>query len=298
MNQRKGKPSRKGGRRDSKSSVSKGTKGRSSESKYDFASKKKTAGVPKKRRTSRGSTLPKFDDKIRLNKFLSNAGICSRREADVLIQTGVISVNGEIITEMGYKINKTDKVQYDGETIRQDDKHYVLVNKPMHFDIRYTENPAKQNRSVYSIIRTASKEFLAPVDRLNIMECGLIIYTNDSDMQKKLTHPKFKVSQLLHITLNKEITQEELDKMQKGMYVDNKMFSVEEVSFVEGSPKTEIGVKIFSNRNGIVKAMLKKLDYEIVKLDRVEYAGLTKIDLSRGHYRHLTKKEVLFLQMA
>lgn len=260
--------------------------------------KPKSAGVSKRKRGGGGAELPKFSDKIRLNKFISNAGICSRREADVLIQAGVVSVNGKIITELGYKVSPTDKISYDGETVTPEKKQYVLLNKPVKFNIKYTDNPAKAKTSAYQLIKTSGPEFLYPVGKLNIDECGLILYTNDLDIEKKLMHPKFKVSQLLHLTLNKDITAEHLEKMEKGMFVDEKMFSVKQAKFVKNGPKNEIGVQIFTPSYGIMKAMLKELGYEIVKLDRVEFAGLTKLDLPRGKYRKLTKKEIAFLKMS
>lgn len=254
------------------------------------------AGLPKRSRTGQGEPLPKFDDKIRLNKFLANAGICSRRDADVLIESGTVSVNGNPITEFGYKVNPSDVVRYDGAIIKRDVKRYVLVNKPKDFGIRYTDDVSK--KSVYNLIQKASREMLDPIGKMDRTACGLILYTNDSDMEKKLMHPKFKVSQIFHVVLKTMMSEEDLEKLTKGLFVDDMMFSAEEASFINGKSHNEIGIKIFSNKSNKVKLMMGKLGYEIIKLDRVEFAGLDKKDLPRGQFRHLTDKEVSFLKMS
>ena len=253
------------------------------------------AGLPKRNRNNQGEPMPKFDDKIRLNKYLSNAGICSRRDADTLIESGTVSVNGNVIIELGYKVNPSDIVRYDGAAIKRDVRRYVLVNKPKDFGVRYTDDPAK--KSVYNLIQKASREMLHPVGKMDRIACGLILYTNDPDMDKKLMHPKFKVSQLFHVVLKTIMSEEDLEKLTKGLFVDDMMFSAEEASFINGKGHNEIGVKIFSNKSNKVKLMMGKMGYEIVKLDRVEFAGLDKKDLPRGHYRHLTEKEISFLKM-
>lgn len=254
------------------------------------------AGLPKRHRTTKGEPLPKFDDKIRLNKYISNAGICSRREADTLISSGVVSVNGKVIVELGYKVNPTDVVRYDGATVRHDTKRYVLVNKPKDFTIRLDDDPTK--KSVYHFIQKACREVLYPVGKMDRSACGLMLYTNDSDMEKKLIHPKFKVSQLFHVVLNKPVSDEDLEKLTKGLFVDDTMFRAEEASFVNGKSHNEIGVRILTNKSNKVKLMMGKLGYEIIVLDRVEFAGLNKKDLPRGHYRHLTEIEVGYLKMS
>lgn len=255
----------------------------------------KTENKPKKKKAVRGTKLPTFDDKVRLNKYLSNAGICSRREADTLIKTGVVSVNGKMITEMGYKVSPSDTVEYDGMKLQLEKKQYVLLNKPKDFSLKYD---VVTKKSVYPIIKKACKEDIFPVGKLETSACGLVLFTNDSDMVKKLTHPKFKVSQLFHVVLDKPISENHLKQLTKGMYVDNAMFSAEEADYVKGKSLHEIGVKIRSSKSNSVKLMLGKLGYTITKLDRVEYAGLTKLDLPRGHYRALTKKEIGFLKMS
>lgn len=255
--------------------------------------KPKSAGLPKRKRTPQGEPLPKFADKIRLNKFLSNAGICSRREADTLIASGVVSVNGEVITELGFKVSPTDTVKYDGITIKSEKKRYVLLNKPKGFSIMSVGKDGALH-----LVKKAAKENLYPVGKLDKSAAGLILYTNDSDMAKKLTHPKFKVAQLFHVTLDKIVQPEDLEQLTSGLYVDDHMFSAEQASFIEGRSHREVGVAILSSKSNTVKLMFGKMGYEIVKLDRVEYAGLTKKDLPRGNYRHLDEKEVGFLKMS
>jgi 23S rRNA pseudouridine2605 synthase len=187
-------------------------------------------------------------------------------------------------------------VKYDGATVRHDTKRYVLVNKPKDFTIRLDDDPNK--KSVYHFIQKACREMLYPVGKMDRSASGLMLYTNDSDMDKKLMHPKFKVTQLFHVVLNKSVSDEDLEKLTKGLYVDDKMFSAEEASFVTGKSHNEIGVRIQSNKSNKVKLMMGKLGYEIIILDRVEFAGLTKKDLPRGHYRHLTEREVGYLKMS
>lgn len=273
-------------------------KEKGSESKYTPRGKgaPKTAGLPKRERTNKGEPLPKFDQKIRLNKYLSNAGICSRREADTLIASGVVAVNGKVITELGYKVEPTDKVQYDGATINHATKRYVLLNKPKDFGIGYDD--AMGRKSALQLIKKACKEQVFPVGKMHRNTSGLMLYTNDSDMDKKLAHPKFKVAQIFQVSLDKPMEEEDLEKLKKGIYVDERMFSVEDASFIKGKSHHEIGVSILSSNSNIVALMMGKLGYEIVKMDRVSYAGLTKKDLPRGNYRQLTENEVAFLKMS
>jgi 23S rRNA pseudouridine2605 synthase len=255
--------------------------------------KPKSAGLAKRKRTPKGEPLPKFSDKVRLNKFLANAGICSRREADTLISSGVVSVNGEIVTELGYKVASSDNVKYDGISINPVKKRYVLLNKPKGFSIMSTGKDGAVN-----LVKNACKENIFPIGKLEKSASGLILYTNDTDMEKKLTHPKFKVSQLFHITLDKILQPEDLAQLTAGLYVDDRMFSAEEASFIDGKSHREVGVSILSSKSNTVKLMFGKMGYEVVNLDRVEFAGLTKKDLPRGNYRHLEEKEVGFLKMS
>jgi 23S rRNA pseudouridine2605 synthase len=250
-----------------------------------------------KEKVKKGDPLPSFnEDAIRLNKYLSNAGICSRREADVLIQTGVVSVNGEIITELGYKIKPGDVIQYDGETINAETKRYVLLNKPKGF-ITTMDDPFGR-KTVMSLVRKACKERVYPVGRLDRDTTGLLLFTNDGDMAKKLTHPAHQAKKIYHVELNKPVRIEDIDKLKKGVDLEDGRSRFDEVEYVKEGSAREVGVELHSGKNRIVRRMFEAIGYEVVKLDRVQFSGLTKKDLPRGMFRHLTEKEVAFLKMS
>lgn len=249
-----------------------------------------------KERVKKGDPLPSFNDnEIRLNKYLSNAGICSRREADVLIQTGVVTVNGEIITELGYKVKPEDSVQYDGETINAETKRYVLLNKPKGF-ITTMDDPMGR-KTVMSLVRKACRERIYPVGRLDRDTTGLLLFTNDGDMAKKLTHPRYQAKKIYHAELNKSVSREDLEKLMKGVDLEDGRTRFDKADFVKDGSAREIGVELHSGKNRIVRRMFEALGYEVVKLDRVQFSGLTKKDLPRGMFRHLTESEVSFLKM-
>lgn len=241
-------------------------------------------------------TLPDLNrTDIRLNKYLSNAGICSRREADVLIQTGVVTVNDVIVLEMGYKVQPGDKVRYDGETINAEKKRYVLLNKPKDF-ITTMDDPWGR-KTVMSLVSKACKERVYPVGRLDRETTGLLLFTNDGDMAKKLTHPRHKSSKIYHVELNKPVKKEDLEKLVTGIELEDGKTQFDKAEYVKESSR-EVGVELHSGKNRIVRRMFESMGYEVVKLDRVQFAGLTKKDLPRGHYRHLTEKELAFLKMS
>lgn len=293
---RTGKPKSTAGKTtvNSKSPVKKSASG--SQKLTGKALKAKSKYVDFKDKQKKGDPLPSFNENaVRLNKYLSNAGICSRREADVLIATGVVSVNGEIITELGYKIGPTDVIKYDGQTIRAEVKRYVLLNKPKGF-ITSSDDPYGR-KTVMSLVKKACKERVYPIGRLDKETTGLLLFTNDGDMAKKLTHPKHRASQLFDVELNKPFNVEDVEKLLKGIDLEDGTSRFEQVEFVKGSPR-ELGVEVKGGKNQIVRRTFESLGYEVVKLDRVSFAGLTKKDLPRGYYRHLTEKEVAFLKMS
>lgn len=245
----------------------------------------------------KGDPLPTFnEDAVRLNKFLSNAGVCSRREADVLIQTGVVSVNGQIVTELGYKIGQTDVVQYDGETINAETKRYVLLNKPKGY-ITTIEDP-RGRKTVMSLVKKACREVIYPVGKLDRESTGLLLFTNDGDLFKKLNHPRYQARKLYHVEVNKPVAREDLERLMRGVDLEDGRSRAEEASFVDGGSNHEIGIEIRSGKSQVVKRMLEAVGYQVLKLDRVMFAGLTKKDLPRGYYRHLTEQEVAFLKMS
>jgi 23S rRNA pseudouridine2605 synthase len=250
-----------------------------------------------KNKPKKGDPLPTFnDDAIRLNKYLSNAGVCSRREADVLIQTGVVSVNGEIITELGYKIKPGDKVQYDGESINAETKRYVLLNKPKDF-ITTMDDPWGR-KTVMRLVIKACKERIYPVGRLDRDTTGLLLFTNDGDLAKKLTHPRYEARKIYHVETDKVVTTAHLEMLRNGIELEDGRIKCDVAEYVkDGKSAREVGVEIHSGKNRIVRRMFEKLGYTVVKLDRVQFASLTKKDLPRGFYRHLTEQEVAFLKM-
>lgn len=247
-------------------------------------------------KVKKGDPLPSFrEDNIRLNKYLSNAGVCSRREADVLIETGVVSVNGKIVTELGFKINQGDVVQYDGETINAETKRYVLLNKPKGF-ITTMDDP-RGRKTVMSLVAKACRERIYPVGRLDRETTGLLLFTNDGDMAKKLTHPRYQAVKMYHVELNKSVAKEDLEKLLNGVDLEDGKTKVDKVEYVENGTYKEVGVEIHSGKNRIVRRLFEALGYQVVKLDRVQFGGLTKKDLPRGYYRHLTEQEIAYLKM-
>lgn len=234
-------------------------------------------------------------DEIRLNKYISNSGICSRREADMHIKTGSVSVNGEVITQMGYKVKLSDEVRFDNEVINPEPKRYVLLNKPKNFIT--TMDDEKGRRTVMTLVAKACKERIYPVGRLDRDTTGLLLFTNDGELAKKLTHPKHNVKKLYKVSLDQKLDAKHLHQIGENFELDGKMVFVDAISYIDNQPKTEVGIEIHSGRNRIVRRIFEHFGYKVTKLDRVIFAGLTKKNLPRGHYRMLTKQEVANLKM-
>jgi len=232
---------------------------------------------------------------IRLNKFIANSGICSRREADTYIKSGSATVNGKIITEMGYKVKLNDEVRFDGSLISPEAKRYVLLNKPKNFIT--TMDDERGRKTVMDLIGGATKERIYPVGRLDRNTTGLLLFTNDGEMAKKLTHPKHTIRKLYHASLDKKLAMKDLQKISENFVLEGKMVFVDAISYIENQPKMEIGIEIHSGRNRIVRKIFEHFGYKVVKLDRVIFSGLTKKNLSRGHWRHLTQQEINNLKM-
>ena len=249
-----------------------------------------------KQKHKKGDPLPSFSDEVRLNKFISNAGICSRREADVLIAAGVVMVNNNVITELGYKVKPDDEVKYDGETIKSYNKRYVLLNKPKGF--YSTLGESKGRKTAVKLVQKACKELLFPVDKLDKDATGLLLFTNDSDLSKKLNHPRFQSKKLYHVELNKPVTQGHLKKLQEGVDLEDGKTKVIHASHVEDGTSREVGVEISSGKKQVIHRMFESMGMAVVKLDRVRFSGLTKKDLPRGMFRHLTENEISFLKMS
>jgi 23S rRNA pseudouridine2605 synthase len=234
-------------------------------------------------------------DLIRLNKYLANSGVCSRREADTYIAAGNVTVNDKTITEMGYKVTRNDTVRFDGRILNPEKKEYILLNKPKNFIT--TTSDEKGRRTVMELISNASKSRLLPVGRLDRNTTGLLLFTNDGDLAKKLTHPRYGVRKLYHVVLNRNLKAADLKKIKEGIELEDGTVKVDEISYINDAPKKEVGVEIHSGRNRIVRRLFEHLGYEVNRLDRVVFAGLTKKDLPRGHWRHLSRQEVINLGM-
>lgn len=238
--------------------------------------------------------LPNPDGLTRLNKYLSNAGICSRREADDLIKAGTVSVNGKVITEMGFKVGPTDKITYAGETLRHQKKIYLMLNKPKDY-ITTTDDP-QERRTVMELIAGACKERVYPVGRLDRNTTGLLLFTNDGELATKLMHPKFGIKKVYQVTLDKNLRGEDFQQLMEGVELEDGFIKPDELSYINGNKK-ELGIEIHSGRNRIVRRIFEHIGYDVVKLDRVVFAGLTKKDLPRAKWRFLTDKEIGFLKM-
>ncbi|VAW14425.1 Ribosomal large subunit pseudouridine synthase B [hydrothermal vent metagenome] len=252
----------------------------------------KGAASTKKRTEAKTPSDPNV---IRLNRYISNSGVCSRREADIYIAAGSVTVNGKAITEMGYKVKLTDDIRFDGRRLNPIKKEYVLLNKPK--DFVTTGRNEMGRRTAISLIAAASKTELPPVDKLDKSTTGLLLFTNDGELAKRLARPKNGFRKIYHVTLNKALRSADLKRIQEGVTVEESTVKVRDISFVENAPKNQVGIEIFSSRNNIVKRIFEELDYEVAKLDRVVYGTLTKKDLPRGHWRFLTEQEVINLGM-
>ena len=234
-------------------------------------------------------------DTIRLNKYIANSGICSRREADELITQGLVEVNGKVVTEMGYQVQKTDRVVFDGQSITPEKPVYVLLNKPKGYIS--TTKDEKARKTVMDLVVNASPYRLFPVGRLDRQTTGLILLTNDGHLTKKLTHPSFGVKKIYHVTLDRKLSVEDLRTIADGVRLEEGVAEVDSISYIEGKPKNEVGIEIHIGWNRVVRRIFKKMGYEVEALDRVIFAGLTKKNIKRGHWRILTEMEVNNLKM-
>ncbi|MFZ0490823.1 MAG: pseudouridine synthase [Salegentibacter sp.] len=230
---------------------------------------------------------------IRLNKYIANAGVCSRRDADIFISAGSVTVNGKVITEMGYRVKLTDEVKFDGRSITPEKPEYILLNKPAGFFT--TGSTEKGGRTVMDLLSKATKAKLDPVGKLDTQAMGLLLFTNDGTMAKKLAKPKNGIRQIFHVQLNKNLSQEDLEKIREGVFLGKGKVIVQDVSYVHDRPKNEVGLELNSIKPHIVQSLFKSLDYEVVKLDRVSFGPLTKKDLPRGRWRHLNQQEIINL---
>ena len=235
------------------------------------------------------------NEPIRLNKYLANAGVCSRREADEYIQAGVVSVNGEVVTELGTKIKRGDEVKFHDQTISIERKIYVLLNKPK--DTVTTADDPQARRTVLDLVKGACEERIYPVGRLDRNTTGVLLLTNDGDLASKLTHPSYLKKKIYHVHLDKNLTQADMEKIAAGLELEDGEIQVDAISYTDEAKKSDVGVEIHSGKNRIVRRIFESLGYKVVKLDRVYFAGLTKKGLRRGDWRFLNEHEVNYLRM-
>lgn len=240
-------------------------------------------------------TIVDLTKPLRLNKFLANAGICSRREADEYIQAGVISVNGEIVTEMGVKVLLTDKVMFHDQTVQSERKVYLLLNKPK--DCVTTSEDTHDRLTVLDLVKNACSERIYPVGRLDRNTTGVLLLTNDGDLASKLTHPKYEKKKIYHVTLDKVLEKDDYETILAGITLDEDVIQVDALEFVKEGDLKQVGIEIHSGQNRVVRRIFEKLGYKIIRLDRVFFAGLTKKNLPRGKYRFLSEREVSMLKM-
>ena len=232
---------------------------------------------------------------LRLNKFLANAGVCSRREADEFIQAGVVTVNGEVVTELGTKILGTDEVKFHDTPVSLEKKVYVLLNKPK--DYVTTSDDPQQRKTVMDLVKDVCPERIYPVGRLDRNTTGVLLLTNDGDLASKLTHPKFLKKKVYHVHLDKNLTSHDMDQIREGITLEDGEIKADAVEYADQHDKSQVGIEIHSGKNRIVRRIFESLGYRVTKLDRVQFAGLTKKNLRRGDWRFLTEKEVDMLRM-
>lgn len=264
-----------------------------------FSKKKTDKPFDSKNIKPEGTSRPEtreVTDETRLNKYIASSGICSRREADKLIAQGMVTVNGEVITQMGVKIKPTDVVTYGGEKLKFQKFVYLLMNKPK--NIITTSDDPQGRQTVMDILANTVKERIYPVGRLDRMTTGLLLLTNDGDLAKKLAHPKFKVQKVYHVTLTKPVTKTDMIKLTKGVKLEDGLAMADAASYVgDGTLKNEIGISLHSGKNRVIRRMMEELGYVVSKLDRVSFGGLTKKTVPRGKWRELTEREVGMLKM-
>lgn len=265
---------------------------------------KPTVGKPKpaldkraqkpKRTAEKPPATAKNPDEIRLNKYIANSGVCSRRDADIYIQSGNVKVNGNVVTEMGYKVQPGDVVLFDGASVTPEKKVYVLLNKPKNFTTSSDEDGDMRN--VLELVKGASTSPLRPVGRMDKNTTGLLLFTNDNDLIRKFTLANQKSSKIYQVSLDRNLKFEDLENISSGVTLDDHRLFIEEISYIENEPKTEIGLKLRTANVKVVRAIFEKFKYNVLRIDRVAFAGLTKKNLPRGNWRLLTEQEIINLR--
>jgi 23S rRNA pseudouridine2605 synthase len=239
---------------------------------------------------------PAGDGLIRLNKYISNSGVCSRREADKIISDGLITINGEVVTELGYKVSLDDDVRFDGRRLNPERKVYLLLNKPRGF-VTTLDDPHAE-RTVMQLVQNACTERIYPVGRLDMQTTGVLLFTNDGELAKKLTHPSYEKKKVYHVQLDQDFLPEDLEKIRIGIELEDGFIAADDIQMIDPEHANQVGIEIHSGKNRIVRRIFNHLGYNVEKLDRVMFAGLTKKDLPRGRHRFLTPQEINFLKMS
>lgn len=251
--------------------------------------------TPRPKRIEYEMPIPDPNEQIRLNKFMANAGICSRREADEFIQQGLVKVNGEVVTELGTKISHNDVVEYDEKVVTLESKCYILLNKPK--DCVTTSDDPNGRTTVMDLVKGACNERIYPVGRLDRNTTGVLLLTNDGDLASKLTHPKYVKKKIYHVWTDKDISEDDMQAIADGIELEDGPIHADAISYATETDRNQAGIEIHSGRNRIVRRIFESLGYHVTKLDRVYFAGLTKKNLPRGRWRYLTQEEVNFLKM-
>ncbi|MCC9072014.1 pseudouridine synthase [Flavobacterium sp. F-65] len=236
----------------------------------------------------------KAADEIRLNKYIANSGACSRRDADIYIQSGNVKVNGVPVVEMGYLVKPGDVVNFDGAVLTPEKKEYILLNKPKNFTTAFDEG--QEYRNVLELVRGSTNAKIAAVGRMDKNTTGLLLFTNDTDMLRKFTLPSQKSSKIYQVSLDKNLKFEDLEKINKGLVLDGHRVFVEDISYIDNEPKSEIGLKLRSSNVKVVRSIFEHFEYDVLRIDRVAFAGLTKKNLPRGNWRFLTEQEIINLK--
>ena len=246
------------------------------------------------RKPNQAPKRPKVADEIRLNKYISNSGVCSRRDADIYIQSGNVKVNGIPVTEMGYMVKPGDVVNFDGATLTPEKKEYILLNKPKNFTTSFDEG--QEDRNVLELVRGATNAKIASVGRMDKNTTGLLLFTNDTDMIRKFSLPNQKSSKIYQVSLDKNLKYEDLEKISGGVTLDGHRLAIEEITYIENEPKTESGLKLRTSNVKVVRAIFENFKYDVLRIDRVAFSGLTKKNLPRGNWRFLTEQEIINLK--
>lgn len=293
MNKKEGNNKRGGSRPNSKKSIPGGQPKRAQAPKK---AKPTTEAAAPKKTAKPVNNIPKplKSDDIRLNKYIANSGICSRRDADIYIQSGNVKVNGVAITEMGYKVKPGDVVNFDGTVITPERKEYILLNKPKNFTTSNEDDA--DHRNVLELVRAATKAKIQPIGRMDKNTTGLLVFTNDTDMIRKFSLPNQKSTKIYQVSLDRNLKFEDLEKIAGGVTLDGHKLYVDEISYIDGEPKTEIGLKLRTPNVKVVRAIFENFKYDVLKIDRVAFAGLTKKNLPRGNWRFLTEQEIINLK--